>query len=86
LQRVDAVGTGCFLVSRRVFLDERMQKGAFQRTFNEDGTVDKGNDLAFCERARACGFEIWAHYGYPCMHFNSLELNEVALAFKRLYE
>lgn len=86
LQRVDAVGTGCFLVSRRVFLNQEMQTGVFLRQFNPDGTVYKGNDISFCERARSVGFEVWAHYGYPCQHFNNLELNEVIDAFKNLYE
>jgi len=81
LRRVDAVGTGCFMVARRVFEDPEMRKAPFQRTYNEDGTVDKGNDIAFCERARARGFEIWMHYNYPCLHFNEIELTEVARAF-----
>lgn len=81
LQRVDAVGTGCFLVARRVFEDPEMRKAPFQRTYHEDGTVDKGNDIAFCERARARGFEIWCHYGYPCRHFNEIEITEIYQAF-----
>lgn len=85
LQEVDAVGTGCFLVSRRVFLDERMQ-GSFTRQLNKDGTVNKGNDISFCERAKSCGFNIFCHYDYPCMHFVELELNEVIRAFRLLYE
>lgn len=82
LQKVEAVGTGCFLVHRRVF--EKITHQPFQREWNDDGTVEKGNDIAFCERARAAGFEIWAHYDYPAMHFNELELNEVVRAFKGL--
>lgn len=81
LQRVDAVGTGCFLVSRRVFSAPRMREAPFSRTLNGDGTVNKGNDIAFCERARAEGFEIFAHYDYTCRHFNELELTEVGRAF-----
>lgn len=86
LQQVDAVGTGCFLVSKRVFLDPEMRRGAFTRKLNPDGTVNKGNDISFCERARDQGFEIYAHYDYPCMHFQRLELNEVVTAFRNLYE
>lgn len=84
LQKVEAIGTGCFLVHRRVFENPEMRKSPFMRTWNEDGTVHKGNDIAFCERARNCGFEIWAHYDYPCRHFVELELTEVARAFKGL--
>ena len=84
LQLVDAIGTGCFLIHRRVFENPEMRKGPFLRTTYPDGRVEKGNDIAFCERAAKQGFEIWAHYDYPCMHFNELELNEVVKAFKGL--
>jgi len=86
LQQVDAVGTGCILIARRVFLNENMQKGAFTRKLYKDGTVKKGNDISFCERARNQNFEIFCHYDYPCQHFNNLELNEVVRAFRNLYE
>lgn len=86
LRRVDAIGTGCFIVARRVFLDKEMQKGAFRRKLNEDGTVRRGNDLSFSERATERGFEIYAHYDYPCMHFSLLELTTVFKGFRYLYE
>ncbi len=84
LQRVDAVGTGCVLYNKRVFQNPEMRKAPFQRTYHVDGTVEKGNDLAFCERATAQGFLIFAHYDYRCQHFNELELHEVARAFQQI--
>jgi len=84
LQQVDAIGTGCFLIARRVFQDPEMRKGAFTRKLNADGTVDKGNDISFCERAKERGFEIWCHYDYPAEHFCEVPLNEVSRAFKTL--
>lgn len=84
LQRVDAIGGGCMIIARRVFEHPSMMNGAFARTVNGDGTVEKGNDIAFCERARAAGFEIWSHYGYPAMHTNELELTEVIRAHQGL--
>ena len=84
LQRVDAIGGGCFLIARRVFEDTEMQTGAFLRTTYRDGTVEKGNDIAFCERARAKGWEVWSHFDYPCDHHVEVELNEVVAAFKNL--
>lgn len=84
LQRVDAIGTGCFIVARRVFENPEMRKAPFARKCNEDGTVDRGNDISFCERATAQGFEIWAHFDYPCMHFQELNLLEVIEAFRML--
>lgn len=86
LQRVSAIGTGCFLVARRVFENPEMQKGAFTRKLNLDGTVERGNDISFSERASEQGFEIYCAYDYPCNHFVEVELNEVIGAFKNLYE
>jgi hypothetical protein len=84
LQCVDAVGTGCVLISRRVFEASAMRAGAFARKLNEDGTVDRGNDISFCERARDCDFEIWANYDYPAEHMVEVPLNECSRAFKAL--
>ncbi len=84
LQKVDAIGTGCFLIAKRVFLNKKLQEGAFQRMLYPDGTVNKGNDLSFSERARNEGFEIFTHYDYLCQHFTNLELNEVVQAFMSL--
>jgi len=86
LQRVDAIGTGCFLVARRVFNPPEMRAGAFLRTLYPDGTVNKGNDLSFCERVRRAGFAIWCHYDYPCRHYQEIDLHDVALALKGLIE
>lgn len=78
LQEVDAIGSGCFMVSR-----EAMEtiKAPFMRIFDEDGIVEVGGDYAFCRRAKAAGFRVWAHFDYPCYHFNEIEINEVAHAF-----
>lgn len=86
LQAVDAIGTGCFLIARRVFEHPDLQKGAFLRVYDQHGIVERGNDIAFCERARRAGFNIYCDYDRPCRHFNELELNEVVAAFKRLYD
>ena len=86
LQKVDAVGTGCILIARRVFENKFMQQGCFQRKWNKDGTMDKGNDISFCERARTQGFNIYAHYNYICDHFTELSLLEVIRAFYQMYQ
>jgi hypothetical protein len=85
LQRVDAVGTGCILFSRRVFENKNMRKAPFQRTYRRDGVVEYGNDIAFCRRAKKQGFSIFTHYGYRCQHFNEVEIFEMAKAFHDLY-
>jgi len=84
LQKVDAIGTGCFLVARRVFEHPDMQKGAFLRKLNPDGTVDKGNDISFCERATEAGFGIFAHFDYQCDHMVEISLLECIRAINGL--
>jgi hypothetical protein len=86
LQLVDAVGTGCVLIARRVFEDPVMRQAPFMRTWSGEGTVDKGNDISFCERARKQGFEIYAHFDYSCDHFSEMSMNEMVRGFKELYE
>ena len=83
LQEVDAVGSGCFIVSRRVMLALRDQQ-PFARQWNDDGTVHIGGDFSFCDKVKAAGFRIFAHYGYICDHFNTLSLLEVIQAFAAL--
>jgi len=86
LQRVDAIGTGCFIVAKRVFQNREMLKAPFARVLNEDGTVERGNDIAFCERATNQGFEIWAHFDYTCQHFNEVEVNEMVQHFREFFK
>lgn len=71
LQEIDAGGTGCIIIARRVL---EQVKPAFYRTWHEDGTVDKGSDLLFCQRAKEAGFRVWAHYDYRCGHFKTVNL------------
>lgn len=82
LQKVDAIGTGCFVAHRRVFEGD-LRYGAFQRKWKQ-GRVERGNDLAFCERATEAGFEIYAHYDYPAEHMVEVPLNETARAFNEI--
>jgi len=84
LQKVDAVGGGCMVIHRRVFEHPQMQRAPFARRTDEFGRVDRGNDLSFCERARAAGFEVYAHFGYPCDHMVEVSLNECARAINGL--
>lgn len=86
LQRVDAVGTGCILFARRVFEHPNMQLGCFTRKLNLDGTVNKGNDISFCERATENGFEIYSHFDYFCSHQNEIDVNEMVEMYSKLFE
>jgi hypothetical protein len=74
LDRVDAVGTGCFIMHRRVA--EKIPK-IFERAIDSFGRVTTGVDLRACEIMHANGFEIWAAWDYPCHHFNTIDLLEL---------
>lgn len=75
LQNVDAVGTGCFLASRRVMAHPLMA-APFLRRCDDEGRVIRGNDIAFCERAKMAGFDIWADFDRPCEHFVTIPMIE----------
>jgi len=79
LQEVDAIGSGCMVLSRKIM---ETLPAPFQRIFHGDGTVDIGCDYAFCRRAKRLGFKVYAHYDYPCHHFNELDLCEIIKAFE----
>ena len=87
LHEVDAVGTGCILIARRV-LEKLMQLAVgkpmatpFMRTWDDTGAVVMGNDYAFCTRAKAAGFKVYAHFDYVCKHFNELEITDAVESF-----
>lgn len=80
LERLDdrgaAAGTGCILIRRAVFDKLR---APFMRQWDEDGLVLQGSDVTFCEKAAALGFEVWAHFDYPCLHWcGNLELSAIS--------
>lgn len=84
IQQVDAMGTGCVLVARRVLeeLTARAKRSGdprdapLFRLWEPDGVVRLGNDFAFCQRARAAGFRVYAHWDYTCEHMAELPLSE----------
>jgi hypothetical protein len=80
LQEVDAIGSSAFLVARRVILALKDQQ-PFMREWLPDGTVGIGGDFSFCDKVRAAGFKIWAHFDYPAEHIQTLPLLEVIRAF-----
>lgn len=72
LEECDAVGTGCFVVARRV-IEALRDAQPFQRLWHPDGTERLGSDLAFCERVKRAGFKVWAHWGYLCNHYTQTD-------------
>lgn len=77
LQEVDAVGSGCLLMSRKVL---ESVKEPFVRKW-EDGFAVTGLDFYFCEKAKELGFKVHCHYGYVADHIKEISLLNV-LKFK----
>lgn len=76
LQEVGAVGSGCWLVARRVLA--ALPHPIFERVWSrQTGYPEVGVDFNFCRKARGAGFRVFAHYDYPCRHFKELELTDV---------
>ena len=69
---VDAAGTGCLLVHRRVLEVLRDATDARDWAWFQDGPTEAGRwmseDLTFCTRIRAAGFPIHAHSGAVLPH------------------
>lgn len=84
LQEVDAIGSGAMLVNRRVFANDDMRIRPFKILTNKYGGIQRGSDMYFCEKAKKNGFKIHAHYDYPCMHFNEVELIEAVEGFGKI--
>lgn len=70
LQEVDAVGSGCLLMSRKVL--ESVSE-PFVRKW-KDGFAVTGLDFYFCEKAKEKGFKVYCHYGYIASHYHEVDL------------
>lgn len=65
---VEWVGSGCLLVHRDVF-------AAIDGPWFECAPVNgqyAREDVSFCGKARAKGFSIWTHSGFPCEHYKTV--------------
>ena len=74
LCRVDAVGTGCILLSKKVLKDIA---SPFSREWDENGLQILGQDFSFSKKAIEAGYNVWAHWDYPCSHFKRIDLIDV---------
>lgn len=73
LQEVDAVASGAIMLSRPVIESGVM----FAREWNDNGLAVRGIDFNFCDKAKARGFKVHAHYGYVASHFKEIDLLDV---------
>lgn len=77
LVEVDAVGSGCIIMSRKVL--EKV-KFPFKNTYDPDGIKLFGLDIYFCQQAKKEGFKVYAHLDYACKHFTTMDLKEIYIA------
>ena len=71
LQKVDAVGSGCLVMSRKVL---EAIKAPFMREWDENGMSKSGLDFFFCRKAKEKGFDVYCNYDYLCDHFKEVSL------------
>jgi len=79
LQEVDAVGTGCICLSRKVLQEI---SSPFIRKWNSKGIAIAGLDFYFCERAKEKGFQPYCNYDFIAEHYKEVGLLDV-LNFKQ---
>lgn len=80
LVEVDAVGTGCIFISRRVL--EKI-RAPFLNEYDLDGIKKIGLDLAFCRKAKAEGFKIFCHLDYVCEHWVTMDLKNIYVSLEK---
>jgi hypothetical protein len=68
LVEVDATGTGCLLFSMEVF--KKVPEPWF--TFDRRDTGLVGEDIGFCAKARAVGYQIYVDTGCPAGHLSNM--------------
>lgn len=69
VEPIDACGTGCLMIRREVF--EQIEFPWFvERSWGEV----RGSDFTFCERVRAAGIPIYAHFEVQCRHRKEVDL------------
>ena len=84
IQEVDAVGTGCIMLSRKVL--EAIQS-PFLNEYDTDGIKLYGLDIAFCKRAKEKGFKVYANLDYVCDHWITMNLKTLyAIIYGQLEE
>lgn len=83
---VDAAATACIMIHRTVFEEMREKMGPvwFDHQYiqgtEDDGSVksiEGGEDLLFCERAREMGIQTWLVRGLKLRHYKTTALVEV---------
>ncbi|MFW5902801.1 MAG: hypothetical protein ACOCTT_02865 [archaeon] len=79
IQEVDAHGSGCILIARRVIeaVDQDDNGPVWNDIWQKKGTERTTADYNFCDRAKEKGFKVWAHFDYHCEHIKELSLQDI---------
>lgn len=75
---LEAAGTGCIFIRRRVF--EGMGYPYFTYTFDENHALRDTEDIVFSREARKAGFRIWGHTRYLAAHHHTCDLSRIPMA------
>jgi GT2 family glycosyltransferase len=76
LVEVDGVGTGCILIHRSVVED--IEPPWFRFIYNDDGTLELGEDFYFGEKLRQNDYSMYVSSEHVCSHFRKTDLTDFA--------
>lgn len=74
LQEVDATGTGCIIIKRKVL---EAVKYPFKNIYDVDGVKTFGLDFNFCQKSKELGFSSWVHLDYIASHYYTYNLKDL---------
>jgi hypothetical protein len=74
LAKVDATGSGCIMVKRKVY--ETMTR-PYEYTYRPNGEGYMGEDFNFCLKAADNGFDTWFDWGCVCDHIRPCSIKGV---------
>jgi GT2 family glycosyltransferase len=64
---VDALGTGCLLLNRRIF--DKLPQPYFSFVKDSEGLLANGEDFDFCDKLRAVGIQPYFDARFKCKHY-----------------
>lgn len=75
IQKVDAVGTGCIMIKRKVL--ERLKVPPFITEYTSNGIKYRGEDINFCYQASLIGYDTYVDFDLKCKHIKQCNLLEL---------
>jgi hypothetical protein len=78
LFQADRVGTGCIVIKRSVLVKMKDKAPFSSLVDKKTGIRKQGEDITFCDKARAMGIKLWGHWDYVCSHYKEVDLLDVA--------